>query len=72
MGARAKEDPSFTAQYQGLPIKEPIKVSGDGGQINALSGATITSRAVSAAAAEACQIYERLKPQLTEKLKAFE
>ncbi len=71
MGARAKEDPSFAAQYVGLPIDEPIKVSDDGGQINAISGATITSRAVSAATTEACEIYARLKPQITEKIKSM-
>ncbi len=72
MGARAKEDPVFVAQYKGLSIKDPIKVTQDGGQINALSGATITSRAVSTASTEASEIYQRLKPKITEKLKEFQ
>jgi len=46
-------------------------VTADGGTINALSGATITSRAVSAATTEADQIYEKLKPEIDDKLKAF-
>ena len=71
MGAKAKTDPSFVAQYQGLSAKEPIKVTNDGGTINAISGATMTSRAVSLAATEAGEIFQQLKPQLTEKLKEF-
>ena len=71
MGARAKTDPNFVSQFKGLPVKEPFKVAADGGSINALSGATITSRAVSAAATEADQIYEKLKPEIEDKLKAF-
>jgi electron transport complex protein RnfG len=69
MGARAKTDPNFVAQFQGMPVKGPIKVTQDGGTVNALSGATFTSRAVSLAATEAGQIYQKLKPQITEKLK---
>jgi electron transport complex protein RnfG len=71
MDAQTKTDPSFMAQFKGLPVKESYKVTQDGGSINALSGATITSRAVSAAATEADQIYEKLKPEIADKLKAF-
>jgi len=71
MGARAKSDPSFVSQFKDLAIGEPFKVTADGGSINALSGATITSRAVSAAATDAENIYQKLKPQIDEKLKAF-
>jgi len=71
MGARAKSDPGFVSQFKDLALGEPFKVTSDGGSINALSGATITSRAVSAAATDAENIYQRLKPQIDEKLKAF-
>ncbi|MCB2168264.1 MAG: RnfABCDGE type electron transport complex subunit G [Deltaproteobacteria bacterium] len=71
LGARAKTDPKFTAQFAGMPINETFKVTADGGQVNALSGATITSRAVSLGATEAGERYERLKPQIEEQLKAF-
>jgi len=71
MGARAKTDPNFVAQFKGLSVEKPFKVTADGGSINALSGATITSRAVSAATTDADQIYEKLKPQIDDKLKAF-
>jgi electron transport complex protein RnfG len=71
MGAKAKTDPSFVAQFQGLAVKEPIKVTNDGGSINVISGATMTSRAVSSAATDAAQIFQQLKPQITEKIKEF-
>jgi len=71
LGATAKDDPGFVSQFKGLPIEETFKVTNDGGKVNALSGATITSRAVCAAAIQAGGIYQRMKPQLTEKLKEF-
>ncbi|TES90391.1 MAG: RnfABCDGE type electron transport complex subunit G [Desulfobacteraceae bacterium] len=71
LGATAKDDPGFVSQFKGLSINETYKVTNDGGKVNAMSGATITSRAVCAAATEAGCIYQRMKPQLTEKLKEF-
>ena len=72
MGARAETDTDFTGQFQGLPVKdEPFKVRQDGGTIDGLSGATLTSRAVCLAATEAAQIYEKIKPELEKKLKDF-
>ena len=71
MGARAKTDPNFPAQYAGLSVDDKIAVTSDGGSINAISGATITSRATSNAAAEAVEIYKRLQPQIEEKLQGF-
>jgi len=71
MGARAETDPNFVAQFDGLSLDDPFKVTQDGGSINALSGATLTSRAVSMAATEASTIYKKLKPQIEEKLKEF-
>ncbi|MGE0085037.1 MAG: RnfABCDGE type electron transport complex subunit G [Desulfococcaceae bacterium] len=71
MGAKAKEDPAFVNQLNGVSVTDPIKVTGDGGSVNALSGATITSRAVCAAATDVAAVYQRLKPQIEENLKAF-
>lgn len=71
VGSRAKTDPTFVAQFKGLSLIDSFKVKGDGGKVDALSGATLTSRGISAALTQAVQIYERLKPQLTEKLKTF-
>jgi electron transport complex protein RnfG len=71
MGARAKTEPKFADQFQGLSLEKPFKVTQDGGSVNAISGATITSRAVSSAATEAEEIYKKLQPQLIEKMNAI-
>lgn len=51
LGARGKED-SFLRQYKGHDSSD-LAVSKDGGDIDALSGATITSRAITKAVNEA-------------------
>ncbi len=71
LGARAKEDPAFTAQFVGKPLTTPVQVSQDGGNISALSGATITSRAVCAGVTKAIEAYDRLKPELEAKAKSM-
>jgi electron transport complex protein RnfG len=71
VGSRAKTDPTFVAQFPGQPIAETFKVKADGGQVDALSGATFTSRGVAAALTEAGEIYEKLKPQIEDKAKTF-
>jgi electron transport complex protein RnfG len=69
LGAKAKSDPKFSGQFKGAAAGGPVKVTQDGGSINAISGATITSRAVCGAVTDALAVYERLKPQITEKMK---
>lgn len=71
LGGEAKDDPSFAAQFAGKSIAEPILVTSDGGDINSLSGATITSQAVCKGATNAIEIYNKLKPQLLEKLNSM-
>lgn len=71
VGSRAKTDPSLSEQFKGLPIKEPFKVKADGGQIDAISGATVSSRGVCGAVVDSAEIYIRLKKDIVEKLKAF-
>ena len=70
VGARAKTDPSFAEQFKGLPVQEPFKVKNDGGQIDSVSGATITSRGVCGAVVALAEIYLRLKTQIVQKIKA--
>ncbi len=72
LGSKAKTDPDFRTQFGGQPITEVFKVKADGGQIDAISGATISSRGVSAAVVEAGKVYKRLKDDLKNKLKASE
>ena len=71
LGSRAKDDPSFRAQFKGLSITEPFKVKPDGGQIDAVSGATVTSRGVCAGVTDSSAFYSKLKPQIIEQAKAF-
>jgi electron transport complex protein RnfG len=71
LGSRAKDDPSFGAQFGGMSIKEPFKVKSDGGQVDAVSGATVTSRGVCAGVTDSAGFYKKLKPQIIEQAKAF-
>ncbi len=67
IGSRAQTDPGFPAQFADLEFGE-FKVKGDGGKIDALSGATITSRGVCTAVSEAKKMYSRIKPEITSKI----
>jgi electron transport complex protein RnfG len=71
LGSRAKDDPTFRAQFKGLPFLEPFKVKSDGGQIDAVSGATVTSKGVCGAVTDSQRFYKKLKPQIIEQAKAF-
>lgn len=71
LGGNAKADPKFAAQFAGQSIGSPFGVTNDGGQISALSGATITSRAVCSGVNQAVETYNRLKPQLEEQIKGM-
>ncbi len=70
VGARIKTEPAFCAQFKDLPIKEPFKVKADGGKFDAVSGATVSSRGVCGALADLAEIYERLKTEILQKIKA--
>ena len=71
LGANAKADPSFAAQFAGKSITDSFGVTTDGGQISALSGATITSRAVCTGVNQAVETYKRLKPKMEEQIKGM-
>jgi len=47
LGARIEED-AFRRQWRGLPIDQPVAITTDGGVIDAISGASTTSRAAAA------------------------
>jgi len=69
LGGNAKADPSFAAQFKGMAFDKPFHVTKDNGSINAISGATITSRAVCTAASDAVEVYQRIKPEVESKIK---
>ncbi|MCG6892005.1 MAG: RnfABCDGE type electron transport complex subunit G [Desulfobacteraceae bacterium] len=71
MGAKAKSDPSFVSQFRGLAVQDAYKVGADGGQINAMSGATITSRAVCSATTDAVKIFKEKKSEIEAKMQEF-
>jgi len=70
VGSKTKTDPEFGAQFKGQPITDVFKVKADGGQIDSISGATISSRGVAGAVVQSGEIYKRLKSDLKNKLKA--
>ena len=43
---RGESEPWFTRQFRGKSIMDGIKIAEDGGSIDAITGATITSRAI--------------------------
>ncbi len=71
IGDRAKTDPNFPAQFAGKPLEGEFRPKPDGGQVDVLSGATVTTRGVAGALTQASRVYERVKPQINEKLQAF-
>ena len=46
LGAKAQSDPNWITQFAGQPADGSLAVTKDGGTINAITGSTITSRAV--------------------------
>ena len=71
IGSKAKTDPSFTSQFKGMALMDTFQVKTDGGQVDAITGATITSRGVTVGVTQAGAIYKSLKPQIEAKLKEF-
>ena len=71
VGSKAKSDPSFTRQFEGMNLMDTFQVKTDGGQIDAITGATVTSRGVAVGVTQAGALYKSLKPQIEEKLKEF-
>ncbi len=70
IGSRAKSEPELVnSRFAGLPIEQEFKVKNDGGQIDAISGATYTSRGLCDAATNAGKIYSKLEPIIKEKIK---
>ncbi|MFH2093552.1 MAG: RnfABCDGE type electron transport complex subunit G [Pseudomonadota bacterium] len=69
IGSRAKEDLSFVSQFSGLGMDTNFALKADGGLIDGMSGATVTSKGVSVAALQAKEIYQKLKPEIVKQIK---
>lgn len=68
IGSRAKDDTDFVSQFTGLKLDTNFAIKSENGVIDAMSGATITSRGVSAAAIQAQEVYKKLKPEIIRKI----
>ncbi len=64
VGSRAKDDPAFVRQFTGKSLEKGFAVKNDNGEIDAISGATITSKGVCIAATKAQVLYTKLKPEI--------
>lgn len=69
LGSRAKDDPAFVSQFEEKTPDDSLALKADGGPIDALSGATVTSRAITFAAIEAQKVYKKLKPEILKQAK---
>ncbi len=73
VGARAETDIRFKTSFVGIPIidEEKIQIGDDGGDIAAIGGATVTSRAVSLAVRRAGKIFEQHKSEIKKEVDTF-
>lgn len=62
LGAKCATDPKFTAQWKGLdPSVKKLSVKNDGGDIDAITASTITSRAYTLAVENALAVFDALQ-----------
>ena len=62
LGARVVEE-DFKSQFLGLSSTDTVALKNDGGQIDALAGATESSRAVADGVDQATRLYERIRKE---------
>jgi len=53
-----------------VTIDKPIKLKSDGGQLDAISGASVSSKGVALAVDAAGQVYRRLKSEIIKMVQA--
>jgi Na+-translocating ferredoxin:NAD+ oxidoreductase subunit G len=68
LGSRAKDDLTFVSQFNSRPLDANLALKADNGSIDAISGATVTSRAVTRAAILAQELYSQLKPEILKQI----
>lgn len=69
LGARINET-GFRRQWKGLPIDQDVAIIADGGVIDAISGATFTSRAAVRGTNQALNFIQQYKDEIFEKIEA--
>ena len=63
VGSRVTED-SFTKIFKGKGINAVFKIKADGGEIDALTGATVSSKGVCSALQKGVPLYKEIKKQV--------
>lgn len=58
------EKPDFRDQFIGLQVSQDAQLSGAGGKIDGITGATISSKAVSEAVVKALELFPRVKKEV--------
>ncbi|HKJ66122.1 MAG TPA: RnfABCDGE type electron transport complex subunit G [Desulfopila sp.] len=71
LGARI-EEPGFRRQWQGLPSEGKVALTGNGGEIDAISGATTTSRAAVGGTNEALLFLQNHKEEILKSISDIE
>jgi electron transport complex protein RnfG len=64
LGTKIVDDPAFPAQFANKPVSANFNLAAAGGQIQAISGATVSSNGVSAAVTRGVELYQNVKSQL--------
>ena len=63
LGSRVTED-TFSDGFKGKEMANSFKIKGDGGEVDVISGATISSRGVCSAVNQGVKIYNEIKSQV--------
>jgi len=70
LGSKAKDDTAFVSQFAEKAVNDTnFGLKADGGVVDATSGATITSTAVTLAAIQIQEVYKQLKPEILKQTK---
>lgn len=64
LGSKIVDDPAFSAQFAQKPVSANFSLAAAGGQIQAISGATVSSNGVSTAVSRGVELYQNVKSQL--------
>lgn len=64
LGTKIAEDPAFPSQFADKPVSANFSLASAGGQIQAISGATVSSNGVSTAVSRGVELYQNVKSQL--------
>ena len=67
LGARI-EEPGFRRQWKGLPIDQPLAITADGGVIDAISGASTTTRAAVNGTNEVLDFVDKNQDELLKRI----